>query len=78
MALKGLVAGFHEGYFAVWEGHRPHRLKGEKTKFFSHIQQNNRMLLYLIALNLWRICDRLWGNRPLRALLQNRVIGIQG
>ena len=24
------------------------------------------------------ICDRLWENRPLRALLQNRVIGIQG
>ena len=24
------------------------------------------------------ICDRLWENRPLRAQLQNRVIGIQG
>ena len=23
-------------------------------------------------------CDRLWENRPLRAQLQNRVIGIQG
>ena len=28
--------------------------------------------------NALDICDRLWENRPLRALLQNRVIGIQG
>ena len=28
--------------------------------------------------HIYIICDRLWENRPLRALLQNRVIGIQG
>ena len=32
----------------------------------------------LLHLVIGDICDRLWENRPLRAQLQNRVIGIQG
>ena len=32
----------------------------------------------VIKARICNICDRLWENRPLRALLQNQVIGIQG
>ena len=35
-------------------------------------------VFFICAYIFVAICDRLWENRPLRAQLQNRVIGIQG
>ena len=40
--------------------------------------QERKFCLANIKKDDYKICDRLWDNRPLRALLQNRVIGIQG
>ena len=39
---------------------------------------HNYIRLHITHIIIITICDRLWENRPLRAQIENRVIGIQG
>ena len=42
------------------------------------MQQFSVLLISVVLVKTKTICDRTWEKGPLRALLQNRVIGIQG
>ena len=85
VTFVNLVSGTHTQNIESYWGKAKRKLKNMKGCHASQLPS------YLDEF-LWRerfgqtkadafkniICDRLWENRPLRALLQNRVIGIQG
>ena len=62
---------------SVWYVILEHEDKNVMWRMSSGVDVENERAEWMWRISDEDICDRLWENRPLRAQLQNRVIGIQ-